>query len=276
MIWSNKVHRPTPQLKIEKQSVNIRASAKSKIMQENLSQKVLEKIKNEKISPKATWRFSLCRLAVFAFLIFFLAAGAISFGVVFDIIHEAEVARFIGRPRGLGLLFLSLPYLWIIFMAMFSGLAVADFARTRRGYRYRMRYVTIGLFGVMMLSGAALHVLGYCEKTEIFLESRLPFYNQVSSDPRDVWLRPEDGLLSGIVVRDDSEGCHCLELRDWRENVWNVDYGSARVVPQPENFNGQAVKIVGREGSDHDFEAEEIWFWRGRRAAMPFRGNRNE
>ncbi|MFZ2881896.1 MAG: hypothetical protein WA019_02360, partial [Candidatus Moraniibacteriota bacterium] len=85
-------------------------------MDKSISQKVLEKIKEEKIAPKPEWRFSVCRIFVLALLGFFLVAGAISLGIIFDLFSQFEIQRLFGRPKGMKLIFISLPYILIFLL----------------------------------------------------------------------------------------------------------------------------------------------------------------
>lgn len=237
-------------------------------METNVSQKVIEKIKKEHLSPKASWYFALVRTLVLTALAVFILAGALSFGIIFELIRQFEIARLLGIPRGLNIVLMSLPYLWIIFVVFFLVLALADFARTRHGYKYRLFHIFIALFLVMVFLGAFFHVFGFCDQIEAYLERQLPFYSRIVVTPQGVWSRPDDGLLSGMIIGNDSV-LDQLELRDWRADTWDVDYTKATIIPPVKNVPGEMIKVIGQKEPNHNFRAVEIRPWNGRR--MPFK-----
>ena len=243
-------------------------------MDTNVSQKVIERIKREHLLPKSGWRFFLGRAVILAGLSLFVLAGALSFGIIFDIIRQFEITRIIGRPGGPGIVFLSLPYLWIIFVAFFLVLALADFARTRRGYKYRLLHISVALFLLMFFLGAIFHTLGYCDSMETYLEGRFPFYSRLVATPQGVWSRPSDGLLSGMIIQKDNTSDQ-LELEDWRATVWNVDYSQAVVDLRVSETPGEMIKIIGDKEINHNFKAEEIRPWDGKRMLFSPRPNLN-
>ncbi|MDR3559220.1 MAG: hypothetical protein P4L62_04700 [Candidatus Pacebacteria bacterium] len=237
-------------------------------MDTNVSQKVIDKIKKERLAPKSGWHFFLLRAAVLAGLSFFILAGALSFGIIFDIVRQVEITRIIGRPGGPGVVLLSLPYLWIIFVVFFLVLALADFARTRHGYKYRLLHIGVALFVGMFFLGAVFHALGYCDSIEMYLENQFPLYSRIVATPQGVWSRPSDGLLSGMIVQNDNV-MDRLELEDWRSNRWDVDYSQATIEPQVSESLGEMIKVIGDKQADHNFKAEDIRPWDGEMMRLP-------
>jgi len=50
-----------------------------------ISQQVVERIKNDHISPKPRWRFQAERFAAFSFLAFFLIIGALALSLIMEL-----------------------------------------------------------------------------------------------------------------------------------------------------------------------------------------------
>ena len=234
-------------------------------MDKSISQKVLDKIRVEKISPRAEWRFIVCRVTVAVLLGFFLIVGAMSLGIIFDLFSQFEIGSLLGHPKGLKIIFFSLPYFWIIFVALFSFLAIVEFIKTRHGYKYRARYVVLFFLLLMFFLGGLFHMAGFCHKLENYFESDFPAYDRIVKVPQEVWFQPENGLLSGTIIRDDEAGCHCLELRDWDREVWRVEYSGALIRPRVIKDSGEMIKILGNKRAENRFEAEEIRPWKGRK-----------
>lgn len=232
-------------------------------MERSISQKVIERIRQEKISPKARWSFLLCRSAVIAGLVFFAIAGAVSLGIIFSIFSQFEVGKIVGRPHGLGILFLSLPFVWIILLIFFAILAIVEFAKTRHGYKYKTRYVGgIFLIGIVM-GGALLYAFSFSDKVENYLSENFSVYNKIVRTPEKVWSQPEKGLISGEIVEDKNEK-EKFYLRDWNEEIWEVDYSQALVRPRVKKEAGEKVKIIGEKEDEYSFKAQEIRPWNGR------------
>ena len=233
-------------------------------MDKSISQKVLQKIKQEKISPKSKWNFFLCRTGVGIILVGCFILGAMSFGIIFSLFSQFEMERIFSRPGGMRMIFSSLPYVWIFLLATFLVLTVIEFVKTRHGYKYRTKNVALVFFLAVIFSGGVFHALGVSQKTENYLENYFPAYGQIIKTPKDVWLQPQRGLLSGTIVADDEKNCHCLKLRDWEEKIWEVEYSKALIRARVRKNEGEMIKILGSDLGEHKFEAEEIRPWMGR------------
>lgn len=232
-------------------------------MNQSISQKVIEKIKQEKISPKARWNFLLCRSAIMALLIFFVIAGAVSLGIILSIFSQFEVGKIVGRPHGVGILFLSLPFIWIILLIFFAILAIAEFAKTRHGYKYKTTYVGGIFILVIIILGTILYELSFSDNMENYLSKNFPAYSQIVRTPERVWSQPDGGLISGKIIENEDEK-EKLYLMDWDEEIWEVDYSQALIRPRVKKELGEKVKIIGEKEADHKFKAQEIRPWNGR------------
>jgi hypothetical protein len=174
-----------------------------------------------------------------------------------------EFEKIISRPRGFRILFLSLPYIWFIIAGIFSVLAVSEFFKTRHGYKYKTRNVILSFIILMLMLGGLFHALGFCNSVENYLENYFPIYSRITKTQQKVWSQPEMGLLSGMIIADDEAGCHCLRIRDWKKEIWEVDYSKAFVGPKVRKQKGEMIKILGTKKGGLRFEAEEIRPWVG-------------
>ncbi|HPN96925.1 MAG TPA: hypothetical protein PLK35_04125 [Candidatus Moranbacteria bacterium] len=233
-------------------------------MNQAISQKVLEKIKEEKVLPKPKWRFSLRRSLVGLALLAFLTSGSLAFSLIVELLDRLETGNMMGRPNGFRLLFAGLPYFWFLLLALASFLAVFDFLRTRNGYRYRLKNIALVFVVIIGSGGIVFYTLGVSDKMEDYLEKKISFYEKITRTPKTFWLQPDEGLLSGVVMKSD-EKCHCLEMMDWNREIWNVDYSKADIRPKVNMAEGEAIKIIGEELEKMHFEAQEIKPWMGKR-----------
>lgn len=232
-------------------------------MESSISQKVIEKIRQEKISPKSRWNFLFCRSAVMALLIFCVIAGAVSLGIIFSIFSQFEVGKIVGRPHGIGILFLSLPFVWIIFLVFFLILSIAEFVKTRRGYKYQTKYVGGTFLIVIIIMGTFLYAFSFSDKVENYLSENFSAYGKIVRTPQKVWSQPEEGLISGEIIQDKKEEKK-IYLRDWNGEIWEIDYTSALIRPRVKKEVGEKVKVIGEKKAEHQFKAQEIRPWNGR------------
>ena len=225
-----------------------------------VSEKVATRIKEEHIAPIPRWRFQSERALVAFLLMMFLVIGALAISLVLELGDKLELESIIGRPQGFRLALSGFPYFWLIVVILFSVLAIADFLRTRNGYRYRLRNVVLVFVGAMVLLGLLIYTLSVSQDVHAFLGKNISLYSSVVGDPRDFWSQPDQGLLSGVVLSSDKL-CDCMKIIDWNRVIWNVDNSHASIKPGVHLRGGEGIKIIGTEIDNHDFAAEKIRPW---------------
>jgi hypothetical protein len=225
-----------------------------------ISQQVVERIKNDHISPKPRWRFQAERFAAFSFLAFFLIIGALALSLIMELVEEMDLNNVLTRPRGISLSIYSFPYFWLIVLMIFAALAVADFFRTRNGYRYKIRNVALIFIGSTVILGTLFYTLGISENLHLFLGQNVASYSNVVKDPYSLWSQPDDGLLSGVILSTDDK-CRCMQVVDWGRNIWDVDYSQALIRSDVLMNDGEGIRILGQKKDKNKFEAEKIDPW---------------
>ena len=100
------------------------------------SKNILDKIKENKITPKPKWQFRLEQVGIWALAVLSLIIGAKAFAVIiFRLVNnDWEIREHLGRSL-LNHALLTLPYLWIIVMVLFILLAYYNARHTKKGYR---------------------------------------------------------------------------------------------------------------------------------------------
>jgi hypothetical protein len=234
-------------------------------METEVSKKVLEQIKSKGVTPRPRWQFRLERLFFALLLLMFLILGSLAISLMLDLFKEFHIDRVIAKPRGLKLVLLGFPYIWLILLAASSALGIFDFLRTKHGYRYRLRNIGLVILILILFFGCIFYVTGFSDGVERYLEKNMSFYHKLTATPFFFWSQPHEGLLSGTVINDDGN-CRCLELEDWKNDIWDVDYSHASVRPQVIIEEGEPIKILGDKKEDRHFQADEINLWTGRKA----------
>ncbi len=240
--------------------------------------KLLAKIKDSKICPKPRWQFLLKNYTVWLAGLLSLLIGSAAISVMIYLfkfndwnIYEETKKSF------LEFFILTLPYFWLIFMALFIFIVSYNFKHTQKGYRYSS-FVLAGASVVLsIILGSLFFVTGLGEKLDDILGRQVPFYDHVINPHVDFWSKPDDGRLSGMVA-DKSED-KTFVLIDRNEDSWIVNVKDAKPYPEEIVVVGQPIRIIGEEFGDNEFRADIIlpinagraFFHRfdGRRPPMP-------
>lgn len=226
----------------------------------SISEKVLEKIKREEVVIKPKWQFTACRYGVGILSLLFFLVGSLAISLILELIGQSEMFSFWGQKNGWGLMISSFPYLWLVMVIIFLVLGIAEFLRTRHGYKYRLRTVAIGAISVIFLGGWLFYAIGFSGQAENYLEERLYSYNKITKTPLVFWSQPEKGLISGVIVSNQPEE-ESIRLEDWQKDVWTVDYSKAFVRPRVQLREGEIVKVIGDPATSKEFRAAEIRPW---------------
>lgn len=225
----------------------------------DLSNKVLDEIKDKNITPKPRWQFVSRDLLFWAAFSVSVGVGAVAVSAMLDRITSIDWDIYPQLGRGPVLhVFMSLPYLWVVVVVLFSLLAIYNFRHTKEGYRYRPVVVITTSVIISLVGGTALFLVGYGGKIDECVVQR-PSFALTIERPRDVWGQPERGLLAGEIEAIDDEE-KSFRLLDLAGEPWQVLY--FRAVYQIPLFPDEQVKIIGEIIGDHLFEAAEIRPWR--------------
>jgi len=233
---------------------------------DNLGDKVLRKIKEECICPKPRWQFLMKDYFIWFLFLVALLLGSLAFCVVLYVlsVNDWDLYQYLHTSL-VGHILISIPYIWIIFLAIFVLIAHYNFKHTKSGYR-RETYFVVGLSvaGSLFL-GVFLYILGTGEKIEDFVETSVPMYEKIAccSTRKDIWVQPSRGLLAGKIV--SVMDARNFEIKDFSGSAWQIqedddtlEYDPLRIQP------GEDVKIIGEKKMDFVFWAREIRPWKNK------------
>jgi len=229
--------------------------------EKELSQKVLEKIKEEKIQPKAKWEFLLKESLVWVLGTISLIVGGLAFSVVIhmSLTNDWDVYEYISESF-LGFLFGTLPYFWLLFLALFVFIADYNFRHTKTGYRHKLYVIVTGSIITSMLLGGIFYVVGMGRTIDRALSENAPQYYHIMNHRRALWGHPERGLLSGVVVELVDEDN--FKLKDMKNSVWMIDGDDAVMIGGMELIKeGERLRVIGKRFDDNNFKAIRIMPW---------------
>jgi len=231
-----------------------------------LCDKVLEKIRKEKIEPKPRWHFLL--KDYFVWLAFAVSAfvGALAFCVTLSIVvdNDWDIYRYLSMSPAKHIL-LSLPYLWIVVILLFLGLAFYNYKHTKGGYRHGTFVVlALSIAGSVVL-GLVFHSLGMGRKIDRIFSQNLPFYQNVHCccNRKDIWSQPEKGLLGGRILNVRLE--NGFDIEDFGGIIWQVEKNNETLIRGPVLIiENEEVKLIGEKRDERRFRAREIRPWSGK------------
>jgi hypothetical protein len=228
-------------------------------MQDNISQKTLDKIKKDGLKPEPMWTISLKRGLLWFFFGCAIAAGGASLSAVIYLLKMSDWDLAARHPRGIiGFTAGTMPYFWILFSLLAAGAAFYEFRHTSRGYKQPF----VKIAGLLILSslavGFGLQALNSGEALDELADSRIPLYHAMMGPGAGMWNRPGDGFLAGEVFGIASSGAFSiidLNGKRWRmipKNEVPVMRGCARIAP------GSRLKIIGELKNEAEFNFEEL------------------
>ncbi|MFA5925962.1 MAG: hypothetical protein WC831_03420 [Parcubacteria group bacterium] len=238
-----------------------------------LCDRVLDKIKEEKISPRPRWIFLLRDCSVWSAFIFSVIVGSLAFCIILTVAMNSDwdIYQYLGRTPFQHIIF-SLPYLWIIILILFFGLAYFNYKHTKKGYQYH----AFTIFGLSILSsvvfGSIFSASGIGIRIDRYLDRNIPSFQAMNCCQinEGFWVQPEKGLLGGTVknVTDERD----FNLEDFNGFVWLVHEDENTLEFDPVQIrDGEEVKIIGEKERENVFLAKEIRPWQGRGQARPMR-----
>ncbi len=227
----------------------------------NISNQVLKQIKENKIKPKPRWYFLTKSYFIWSIFGISIILGSLAFSMVLFIIKQLDwdIYHYIGDSF-LKTVFISLPYLWLIFLILFIGIAYYNFIHTKRGYRFKFISIILISLIISVTLGTILYSNGLSENLENIFSEKIPYYHRLVYTCEKQWMQPERGLLAGIITEvglpDNS-----FILTDLDNNCWKIQVSKAFWKGKLTPVTGLKIKIIGKLMDDNNFEAMEIRPW---------------
>ena len=223
------------------------------------SDKILQKIKDAKIAPEPKWKFSAINSAEWVMFFAAILIGSLSFAVMIDMLvgHDWDLYPYLHKSF-LQYLFLSLPYVWIVCVGLFSWIAYYNFVHTKGWYKHRLYLVVLASIFLSVFLGTCFFFLGFGRKVDEVLSSDVPYYNMMKLNKKAIWNHPDEGLLGGTVTGIKSQ--NELILSDDNGQDWDVEAANV-YKDMPDMAIGERIKVIGVEKDSHIFMAKEIRDW---------------
>ncbi len=224
----------------------------------NISQIVLQKIKKENIKPISREIFNIKKVLFWAAVALSLIIGAFTFALILSGFFNNDWDLY--DKFGVNFIFKTLPYFWVISFIIFIILGDFYYRKTLLGYRH----TTLVIVGVYLLSGiifgSIFYVFGISEWMERSLVEVSPVYRNIVLNRHEFWTHPEDGLLSGKIIKIEENG---IQIIDSLGGVWLIDTSTSTNRGKIKIIKGERIKVLGDIMDGNNFVADEIRSWSG-------------
>lgn len=220
-------------------------------------QKLLDQIKDKKISPKPKWAFAAKNYVIWLIGLLSLLLGSLSVSLAMHMLRfndwSSSERIHKGAPE---YLLLAIPFFWIICLIVFTVLVYYNFKNTKKGYRYSSALIILAAVAGSILLGNAFYFTGLGQKIDDALSERAPFYDRIINPRVRFWSNPEEGRLAGLIVKQTGEDNFIII--DLSKHEWLVYAQGAKQPPEDMIIIGKPARFLGQKLSDNEFKAEEI------------------
>jgi len=225
------------------------------------SDKILNKIKKDKVTPKPRWYFMLMHLFLGAAVFISIVLGSLAVAIVIRhfILTDWELAHQItgGRIKSVVVV---LPYLWLSFIGLVMLIADRLFTHTKKGHRVKAWIVATGTVLISVVLGTAFYFVKLDQPVESVLRGHFELYKDWEIKKHEIFSSAEQGVLAGKIVKIDPE----IEwmIVDFKGQEWLVDIQDAsfKFDRSPELY--MMVGITGEQIDENHFEADYIGLWK--------------
>lgn len=227
------------------------------IQDEKFDQDILGKIKDKHKPPKARWKFLLKEYTIWGLGVVSVMVGALAISVMIYLVANDDWQIYHKVSRNIWhFIILSLPYFWLVLLAIFVAASFYYIKHTRKGYRYSVLMVVAFSIISSIVTGSIFYFFGLGQAIDDVLGQRAPFYERFFNPRMGFWSDAENGRLTGLVL--SVTGRRILILADPARAEWNVDISKAesKFGAMPEA--GKPIRLLGRKTGERQFEAKDI------------------
>ncbi len=217
----------------------------------NLSQKIIEKIKQERIEPTPKWEFVMKDTFFWIGFVISILIGGLSFSIIFNTLLNNDWDLYIQLAGGLTkFVIITLPYFWLIIFTLFVIVAYLNIHKTKKAYKYSLQMIIGGVLLASFLLGITFYNLGLASSINRGFSDMMPRYHKMLNPGENLWSKPEGGFLSGTV--DYLDG-NVLRLIDLDGQIWEITLSEniLEIVPNFILEKDFKIKITGEEITDN-------------------------
>jgi hypothetical protein len=227
--------------------------------EKNISDQILDKIKN--VKPKPRWQFLFKDYMVWFLASLALVVSSLSFAVVLYMMIDNDWDVYTSISNSLlEFVFLTLPYFWLLFLGIFILIAYYYFRHTKKGYKFSLSKIFLASLIINILMGTFLYNIGVGKTIDNVVSQKVPFYKELINRRQHIWSRIDDGLLGGVIVFIEKD---YIVIKDIEGHDWVIKHFNTSTPGFLSLEIGHPVRIVGQKIDEQNFEMYRILPMRG-------------
>ncbi len=155
-------------------------------MNDHLTDSILKKIEEQRLAPTPRWQFLLTRTAFWVLAILSVVIGGVAFGVADYVFFDNDGINLSSlQDAPIHDIALSIPYLWLAVLGIFTYIAYKGFRKTRSGYRYTTVMVLCSSVVASVVLGMSLNAVDFGQSVHTYLLSHATFYDALIHSRED-------------------------------------------------------------------------------------------
>jgi len=214
---------------------------------EQISQQILDEIKQRRLSPRPHWQFQLLNGLWWLSAVIVIISGGLSLSLVLNSLSANDWSWAEYQGGWLSLALSSLPLIWLLAGLALIFLVDYNFQHTKKAYRLKKIWAFLIIVVLSILLALVVEQAGWAEEIDETLSPRLPVFFMAPTGRDDFWHRPVDGLLMGVVVEANDD---FVILRDGSGKAWQVAVDDDTIMPPLGSETGSRIKIMATSGPE--------------------------
>jgi hypothetical protein len=228
---------------------------------------IIDEIEKRNVVPIPRWHFLLKRAAFWLLAAVAVITGALAMATAIYVFIDNDYITdrpgidklFAERPL-IEIVVQSIPYIWLVALALFVIVAYYGVRHTRKGYRYSaLRVITVTV-SLSFLISVLLNTFDIGRFIHRYLIENVKGYGRLVYTNEVLWAQMERGLLGGKIIRYSARDS-LIVIRDYHGHHWQVDLSGVQAHPDTHIIVGKYLKITGFKTGAGTFRALTIRPW---------------
>ena len=232
------------------------------------SEDILHAINEKRISPKSKWEFWIRDWAVWTAGILSILIGAIAIALIITFLRTDDwsiLTQTNSDGSGISIAFILFPYFWILVLIGFLVLARINIAHTKKGYRLTVPIFASISVALSIILGICFYDAGFGQMIDAALTDRPGRYLEFINPRAELWSRPSQGMLGGIVI--GIKDPQTILLQDFSNKPWivHIPDNSFSIEDLPIHAR---IRCIGFQIDQNEFVSSQILPWGSRRTIL--------
>lgn len=172
--------------------------------QNNIEEKILNKILSEHIEPRPRWGFLIKNVSLWVLGTTTIVFGALSVAATIFVFKNIRWDLYpVTHDNITSFLFDFMPYFWGILLLLFLASSYLLVRKTKKGYRYNMSMISLIVLGTSISLGTIFYIIGFGEMVEESFSNKIPLRHGIMMENRMRFDNPEQGLILGMITMEE-------------------------------------------------------------------------